>query len=153
MVRQLARAALAGMVAGVIVLGLGGRLAMRAVALLIHQAPHLGVGASLGILLIGGILGAVAGIAYGVTLQQRWPDRDTTKGILFGSAVFSVLTLLQPPAIRAEVAATRAYWWAIIPLFWAVCIGYALMLARQLPPDARPAGASPTRDSNPLLRR
>ena len=139
MVRQLGRAALTGLVVGLVVLGLGGRLARRIVALLIHQAPHLGLGASLGILLIGGILGTLAGLAYGVTLQRRWPAQRTTKGILFGTALFSVLTLLQPPAIRAEVMATRAYWWAIIPLFWAVCISYALMLARQLSTDARPA--------------
>ena len=132
MVKQLGRAALAGMVVGVIVLGVGGRLAMRFVALLIHQAPHLGVGASLGILLIGGILGTIAGAAYGGILQRRWPARVTAKGFLFGSVLFSVLVLLQPPAIRAEVAAARDQWWAIIPLFWAVCVGYALVLARQL---------------------
>lgn len=136
MVKQAGRAALAGMVVGVIVLGLGGRVAMRFVALLIHQAPHLGVGATLGILLIGGILGTLSGAAYGVILQRRWPARVTMKGFLFGSVLFSVLVLLQPPAIRTEVAAARAQWWAIIPLFWAVCVGYALVLARQLPADA-----------------
>lgn len=140
---KLARAALAGMVVGVIVLGLGGRLAMRLVALLIHQVPHLGVGASLGILLIGGILGTLGGAAYCVTLQRRWPARATTKGFLFGSVLFSVLVLLQPPAIRAEVAATRPFWWAIIPLFWAVCVGYALVLARRLPAAAEPVAVSP----------
>src|SRR5690348_13875044 len=132
MVRQLGRAALAGLVVGVIVLGLGGRIAMRFVALLVHQTPHLGVGASLGILLIGGILGMLAGAAYGVILQRRWPARVLTKGFLFGSVLFGVLVLLQPPAIRAEVAAARDQWWAIVPLFWAVCVGYALVLARQL---------------------
>ena len=141
--KQIGRAALAGMVVGVTVLGLGGRLAMRFVALLIHQVPHLGLGASLGILLIGGILGTLAGAAYGVTLQRRWPARRTIKGVVFGSALFSVLALLQPPAIRAEVAAARAYWWAIIPLFWAVCVGYALMLARQLPADPTRSTAAP----------
>ena len=141
--KQLGRAALAGMVVGVVVLGLGGRLAMRLVALLIHQEPHLGVGASLGIVLIGGILGTLGGAAYSVTLQGRWPMRVTTKGLFFGTALFSLLTLLQPPAIRAEVMATRAYWWAIIPLFWAVCVGYALILAHRLPAKAGPAAASP----------
>ena len=141
--RQIGRAALAGMLVGVIVLGLGGRLAMRFVALLIHQAPHLGVGASLGILLIGGILGTLAGAAYGFTLQRRWPARGTTKGFVFGSVLFSLLALLQPPAIRAEVTATRPYWWAIIPLFWAVCVTYAVILARRLPAEAAPAAPSP----------
>jgi|KBSMisStaDraftv2_1062788.scaffolds.fasta_scaffold1898923_1 hypothetical protein len=141
--KQLARAALAGMVVGVVVLGLGGRLAMRVVALIIRQVPHLGAGASLGILLIGGILGTLAGVTYGFTLQRQWPSRQTTKGVLFGSALFGIMSLLQPPAIRAEVAAARAYWWAIIPLFWAVCVGYALVLARYLPAGGRSAASAP----------
>jgi hypothetical protein len=32
------------------------------------------------------------------------------KGVVFGSALFGILALLQPPAIRAEVAAARAFW-------------------------------------------
>jgi hypothetical protein len=67
--------------------------------------------------------------------------RATTKGFLFGSALFGMLVLLQPPAIRAEVGAARAYWWAIVPLFWAVCVGYALLLARQLSAGSRTATA------------
>ena len=141
MVRQLGRAALAGMIVGVVVLGLGGRLAMRIVALLIHQAPHVGLGATLGVLLIGGILGTIAGAVYGVALQRAWPTRVTEKGFLFGTVLFSVLVVLQPPAIRAEVTPTRPYWWAIVPLFWGVCVVYALMLARQLRAGA--AAASP----------
>jgi len=143
MAKQLGRAALVGLIVGVIILGLGGRLAMRLVALVIHQVPHLGTGASLGILLIGGILGALAGAAYGFMLQPWWPDWKTTKGVLFGSGLFGVLAVLQPPAIRAEVEAARAYWWAIIPLFWAVCVGYSLVLVRRLSAGARPADASP----------
>lgn len=141
--KQLGRAALAGMIVGVVVLGLGGRLAMRLVALLIHQAPHLGVGATLGIVFIGGVLGTLAGAAYGVTLQRRWPAWVTTKGFFFGSVLFIVLALLQPAAIRAEVTAARAYLWAIIPIFWAVCVGYAVMLARQLSTKVAAAAASP----------
>jgi hypothetical protein len=141
--KQLGRAALAGMVVGVVVLGLGGRLAMRLVALLIHQVPHLGIGASLGILLIGGILGTLSGTVYGLTVHRWWPARATMNGLLFGSALFSVLVLLQPQAIREEVAAARAYWWAIIPLFWAVCVGYALVLARRLAAATGRATASP----------
>jgi hypothetical protein len=131
--KQLARAALAGMVVGVLVLGLGGRLAMRLVALLTRQIPHFGIGASLGILVIGGILGTLAGVIYGLILQRRWPDHSTVKALAYGSVLFGVLVFTQPMAIRTEVAAARAYWWAIIPLFWVVCIGYALGLARGLP--------------------
>lgn len=127
------RAALTGTVVGVLVLGILGRIAMRLVALLVHQTPHFGIAASIGIVLIGGILGTLAGVVYGVIPQRRWAGHPTSKGVIFGSALFVVLVLTQPPAIRAEVVAARAYWWAIVPLFWALCIGYALTLTRRLP--------------------
>ena len=130
--KHLTRAALTGLVAGVLVFGIAGRLAMRLVALLTHQPPHFGIGASLGILFIGGILGTLAGIMHGVIPQQRWASHSTLKAMAYGTAVFGVLVLTQPPAIRTEVMAARAYWWAIIPLFWAVCIGYSLALTRGL---------------------
>jgi hypothetical protein len=126
------RAAFTGTLVGVLVLGIGGRLAMRLVALLTHQTPHFGIGASLGILFIGGVLGTLAGVFYGVIPQRRWTDHPTFKAVLFGSALFAMLVLTQPPAIRSEVVAARAYWWAIIPLFWAVCLAYAFALTRRL---------------------
>jgi hypothetical protein len=134
--KHLARAGLAGAIAGILILGLGGRLAMRLVALLTHQAPNFGIVPSLGIFLIGGIIGTLAGVVYGFMPQQRWPGHATLKAFLFGSLLFSVLVLTQPAAIRMEVTAARAYWWAIIPLFWAVCVAYALGLGRGLTPRA-----------------
>jgi len=83
-------------------------------------------------------MGTLAGIVYGLTLRLPWEARSTTRGLLFGSALFGVLALTQPSAIRAEIAAARSYLWAIIPLFWAVSIGYALVLARQLAPSPPP---------------
>jgi ABC-type antimicrobial peptide transport system permease subunit len=128
--KHLARAGLTGAIAGVLVLGLGGRLVMRLIVHLMHQDPHFGIVPSLGILLIGGIMGTLAGVVYGLIPQRRWPGHSTLKALIYGSLLFGVLVLAKPAA--SEVAAARAYWWAIIPLFWAICVGYALGLTRGL---------------------
>ena len=126
--KHLVRAGLTGATVGVLVLGFGGRLVMRLIALLIHQAPHFGIVPSAGILLIGGILGTLAGLVYGLVVQQRWPGHSALKALVYGSLLFGVLVLAKPAA--SEVAAARAYWWAIFPLFWAVCVSYAFGLVR-----------------------
>jgi len=130
MVKHLARAGLTGTVVGILILGLGGRLVMRLIALLLHQDPHFGIVPSLGIVLIGGILGTLAGLVYGLIPQQRWPAHTTLKALVYGSLLFGVLVLAKPAA--SEIDAARAYWWAIIPLFWSVCVTYALGLALAL---------------------
>lgn len=130
--KRIARAGLAGFLIGILVLGLGGRLAMRLVAILIHQTTHFGFGATLGIIVIGGVLGTLAGLAYGIMIERTVPMNAAAKGTLYGTVLFVVLVLFQPPAIRAEVTAARDYWWAIIPLFWVVCLAYAVTLATAL---------------------
>jgi hypothetical protein len=69
-------------------------------------------------------------VVYGLIPQQRWPGHATLKALVYGSLLFGVLVVAKPAA--SEVAAARAYWWAIIPLFWAICVGYALGLTRGL---------------------
>ena len=130
--KRIARAGLAGFLLGILVLGVGGRLAMRFVAVIIHQTPHFGIGASLGIVLIGGILGLLSGVVYGMLLERSWPTHSSWKGFGYGTLVFAVLVLFQPSAIRAEVSAARAYWWAIVPLFWTLCVCYAVALTTTL---------------------
>ena len=132
MARRILRAALTGLVAGVLILGIGGRVAMRAVAIIIHQTAHFGPGATLGILMIGAILGVLTGVLYGVLFEDMWRDRVAVKGVLYGTLLFVVLVLTQPPAIRAEVAAARSYMWQIALLFWAVSVLYATVLASRL---------------------
>ena len=138
--KRLGRAALTGAIVGVLVLGIAGRLAMRLVALLTRQSTHFGIEASLGIILIGGILGTLSGAVYGLIPHHWWAGRPSLKALSYGSILFGVLVITLPQAIRSEVVAARAYWWAIVPLFWAVCIGYALALTRGL---TRPAAELP----------
>lgn len=132
MATRIGRAALTGFVAGLLVLGIGGRIAMRIVALIIHQTTHFGSGATLGIVFIGGVLGALGGTVYGLVLGKSGMNRAAVKGVIYGTVLFAVLATFQPPAIRAEVTAARMFWVEIIPIFWALCVCYSLVLATAL---------------------
>jgi len=128
MAKRVLRTTLAGLWAGLLTLGVGGRLAMRGVALLLRQQPHFGLEATVGILAIGTVLGTISGLVYALTFA-RLPANATLRGLLFGSVLFAVLALFEPPAIRVEIDAARAFLWAIVPLFWTLCLVYAVVLA------------------------
>jgi hypothetical protein len=119
----------AGVASGVLLLGIGGRLAMRLLALIAHRPTHLGLGGTLGILLIGAILGAIASLGY--TLFFRHVRlAPAIKGACYGTVLFTVLVPLQPAAIREEIAAFQNHLMVAGLFFWAVCAGYGVLLAR-----------------------
>jgi hypothetical protein len=119
---------LAGVASGILLLGLGGRLAMRVLALIAHRPTHFGLKATLGILLIGAILGGLASLGYTLVLRQA-RGAPALKGALYGSFLFAVLIPLQPAAIQEEIVAFRGHLAVAGLLFWAVCVGYGVMLA------------------------
>ena len=104
-----------GGVAGALCLGLGGRLAMRGLALLGRRPTGFSLGATLGILLIGTILGAVGGLAFALVSGRR---SSRLGGSLFGTAFFLLLVPLQPAAIREEITAFRGHFGEV-----GVCFG------------------------------
>lgn len=67
----LVRAALAGAATGTIVLGIGGRLAMRLAGLLGGRAPVFSWGGSLEVLAAGARYGAAGGLLW-VAVARRW---------------------------------------------------------------------------------
>jgi hypothetical protein len=95
----------------VLLVGVGGRLAMRVLALIAHRPTHFGLGATLGILL----------------RQARLAP--AIKGALYGTLLFAVLVPLQPAAIREEIAAFQSHLMLAGLFFWAVCVGYGVVLA------------------------
>ena len=68
--RRILRGFLAGIASGILFLGLGGRLVMRLLALIAHRPTHFALEATLGILLIGAILGSVGGLGYALVLRR-----------------------------------------------------------------------------------
>ena len=129
MLRRFAVSLIAGFIAGIGVLGIGGRVAMRIMAIVAHRETHFGLGATLGIILIGGILGTLASIPFAAS--RRWLPRSAlAAGLTYGTVMFFVLIPSMPASIREEIDALRGF---LIPagiLFWAVCTSYAIVLAR-----------------------
>ena len=58
-----------GTAAGALIGGIGARLAMRVVALLGEGAPSFSIGGTLGILMMGAVLGAIGGLGFALV---RW---------------------------------------------------------------------------------
>jgi hypothetical protein len=127
--RRLLAAAIAGLICGVVVLGLGGRVMMRVVAIAGHRPVHFGAGATAGILLIGGVLGLIGGLGFGL-LQRALPGSAAVKGLLYGTLFFVVVVPLQPAPIQAEITDLRAIWSIVIPLFWALFLAFGVGVAR-----------------------
>ena len=101
---------------------------MRVLALVADRPTHHGLGASLGIVLIGGILGVLAGLGY-LLVARPAPGASALKGALYGTVLFAVLIPLQPAAIQEEIGALRGHLVVAGLCFWAACVGYGVLLA------------------------
>ena len=129
LLRRFAVSLLSGFVAGVAILGVGGRIAMRIMAVVAHREAHFSLGATLGILLIGGILGTLASIPFAAV--RRWlPRNPVSAGVIYGTAMLMILIPLQPASIRDEITALRGFLLPATLIFWIVCTSYAIALAR-----------------------
>lgn len=82
-------AVLAGTIAGGVVLGVGGRLAMAALALATRERPRFSWGGSLEVVLLGTFYGAVGGVLLAV-LRRFWPRAGALRGIVLGGILIGV---------------------------------------------------------------
>ena len=80
-----------GIALGVLILGIGGRIAMRVIAHATYAAPSFSLGGSLTVVLMGAASGAAGGVIYAV-LARFLPDRTVTRAVLFG-VTLTLLTL------------------------------------------------------------
>src|SRR6476661_5487139 len=103
MIRRLGQFTLVGIVSGTAFLGIGGRVAMRGLALAVGRPTNFGLGASAGIVLIGSLLGLLGGILF-VLVKSRLPGSALAKGMIFGTLYFAFIPL-QPAAVQEEIAA------------------------------------------------
>lgn len=122
-------AALAGGVAGVGVLGLGMRVAMRIVALTDPvRTPELTLeGTAIVVIMFGGMLGVVVGIAGGLLRVGLRLSVGRTAAVV--TAVVMGMFLAEAD-LRAEFVTLGVGPWLNIPLFTAVVFGYAVAASR-----------------------
>lgn len=124
---RLAFCAIAGLLAGVLIGGAGARLAMRGVALIGAMQPGFTMGGTLAILILGGILGVIAGVLLG--LVWKWlPGQAVVKGGVLGGA-FALLVgvlLFRSGGGELDLATppVRAALFAWIPLVWGLAAGW-----------------------------
>lgn len=89
---ELAVGAIAGLGAGTLIGGIGGRLAMRLVALGADLEPGFTLGGTMVIFVVGAIIGLIFGLPY-VWLWRRLPLPGRISGFLYGLTLCLVVVL------------------------------------------------------------
>ena len=127
--RSLLTGAIGGVVAGLLVLGPGLRIAMRVVAMLDPvRSPEFTVGGTMFIIvgvgvMMGGIFGVIGNIArVGFNIPSR--------GAGLVPAVLVMLMIGLDSELRSEIVELGAGPWLNIPMFGAVAVGYGALWTR-----------------------
>ena len=127
---KVASATMAGLLVGAVIGGLGARLAMRIVALLIGSQPDLTAGGTLIIVLIAGILGLAAGLVFSVIrplFNRLLTGRVLWQGLAYGGVLAILLSLPFFFAREGEAALLPA--WQEAVLFGPIALIYGSALA------------------------
>jgi hypothetical protein len=82
---------LAGIVLGLPILGIGGRIAMRVIAYATNAAPGFSLGGTMGVVSLGAVSGATGGVIYSL-LARFLPNRAVLRALIFG-VILVLLTL------------------------------------------------------------
>jgi hypothetical protein len=127
--RLVLRGAIGGGVAGVLVLGIGFRIAMRIVALMDPlTTPELTLeGTMLIIVMLGGMLGGIVGIV--ITVLRAGLDLPRRAMVAITATVVMVI-FIGEPGLRSELLELGAGGWFNIPLFALVATAYGAAAVR-----------------------
>ncbi|MEA1904021.1 MAG: hypothetical protein U9N56_10890 [Actinomycetota bacterium] len=115
-----------GVVAGVLIMGPGFRLAMRVVAIMDPtRSPEFSVGGTLFIIVgIGGIFGGVIAIA-GNLIRKAVPVTSVVTGGMVPAGILMAMLLVESD-LREEFVELGGGPWVNIPMFSVVAIGYGI---------------------------
>ena len=97
--RAFALACGAGLLAGSLFLGIGGRVAMRAIAALRGAPAEISIGGTLIVVFSGAWRGALGGLLYPV-IQRLWPRAGLLKGLILGAATLILSIALRPDGLQ-----------------------------------------------------
>lgn len=114
-------------ICGGIVLGIGGRASMRAIALGAGLPPGFSLGGTVEVLLTGLLIGVPAAFAF-VLLRRFLPRRSISAGAPFGALLLLALTILPPPAARSAAASVDRLGVTLVA-FAPVFIAYGVLVA------------------------
>lgn len=98
--RDVVAALAVGLGAGIVVLGVGGRIAMRAIAWGAGIPPGFSFGGSLEVLAAGGWRGLAGGLVFAALLRFG-PPNATVRAILLGALLFALSVLTLTASLRS----------------------------------------------------
>lgn len=126
--RSVFQGAIGGLVAGMLILGPGLRLAMRVVAILDpFRSPEFTVGGTLFIIVgLGAIMGAIFGL-FGNVARRGFGISVRVAGLV--PALFVALMIGLDSELRGEIIELGAGAWINVPMFAAVAVGYGALWA------------------------
>ncbi len=116
------------MFAGAIVLGVGGRIVMRAIGLIANRAPEFSPGGTIEVIAFAAIVGSVAGAAF-AAIKEYLPGAALLRGMLFGLLLFLAVSLIRLPSVERSAAAFEGFLPPIILMFGAIFLLYGMALA------------------------
>jgi hypothetical protein len=121
-----------GMMAGAVVLGVGGRMVMRALAVIAEREVEFSLGGTIEVVAFGAITGSIAGAAF-VAIKKYLPGAQPLKGMSFGLLVFLALAIVRLPSVERSVAAFDGFLSPIVLMFGAkfLLFGIALAIAEE----------------------
>jgi hypothetical protein len=115
---------LSGTLAGLVV-GIGARLAMRIVALIINLSPGFSLDGTLNIIAIGMVLGVTPGMMY-AAVGRRLPGPPMLRGLAFGVLIFLVLEVYPLVVVSGFTEPAIRPLWLRWGVFGSLSIAYGL---------------------------
>ena len=123
----MANGLVAGLVAGILMIGIGGRLAMRFIALLDGRAGGFSWSGTLDIIAFGLITGVISGAFYGMVEKYMFSNK-LLKGFAFGLLLYLVLLVL-PLSGKGAAKGFPERQMEIYLIFGLVLVLYGILLA------------------------
>jgi hypothetical protein len=117
----LLRAGVAGTLTGALILGVGGRVAMRVAALIGDRAPGFSWGGSLEVIAAGALYGAAGGLVW-CAIRQRLGRAASS--LVLAAATFTGIGLVSDAAQSAAASLPGCRRFAALALFFVLCLGW-----------------------------
>jgi len=116
------------MMAGAVVLGAGGRMVMRALAVIAEREVEFSFGGTIEVIAFGAIIGSIAGAAF-VAIKKYLPGPAPLKGVLLGLLTFLTLAIVRVPSVERSAAAFEGFLSLMVLMFGAMFLLYGIALA------------------------
>lgn len=117
-VRAIGKQAVLGAGVGLFVLGVGGRIVMRMIALRTGAVPSFTLGGTLSIVAMGAAAGALGALLHLLAraIARRVADGSTVVRLL---VFFALLALVTLRGLHGSPPASAALFWPLVPIFGA----------------------------------